>query len=95
MSDSIAPPEPMVLRPEDFNPPLKRNEPTVPGYWTVDEIADELGVTARKIQYDVKGNPRRKVSPNLKAYQVGMAFLVPNSDALEYMWQYRQRKKEF
>jgi hypothetical protein len=94
MSISLSAPEPMVLNPEDFDPPLKRKEPSVPYYWTLDEIATELGVTARKVQYDVKGNPQRNTPPKLKAYQAGMAFLVPESDALEYIWQYRQRKQK-
>ena len=94
MPKSLTTPELMVLHSEDFDPPLKRKKPTVPYYWTVEEIAEELGVTTRKIQYDIKGNPQQKNSPNLKAYRVGLAFLVPNADALEYIWNYRQKKKK-
>lgn len=95
MSNSLTTSELMVLRPENFNPPLKRKEPTVPYYWTVDEIAEELGVTERKVQYDIKGNrPIKKNSPKLKAYKVGISFLVPDAEALEYIWNYRQKKKK-
>lgn len=94
MPNPLATNEPMVRNPSDFDLSLKRKEPTVPYYWTIDEIAAELGVTGRKVQYDVKGNPQRNTPPKLKAYQVGMAFLVPDSDALEYIWQYQQRKKK-
>ncbi len=84
-----------ILRPEDFDPPLKRKEATIPGYWTVEEIAKELGVTTRKIQYDIKGNPQlKKSSPKLRAYRIKLAFLVPDPDALEYIWNYREEKKK-
>ena len=94
MPKSLTTSEPNILRPEDFDPPLKRKEPSVPYYWTVDELAAELGVTDRKVQYDVKGNPQRNTPPRLKACQAGMAFLVPEADALEYIWQYRQRNQK-
>jgi hypothetical protein len=93
MPNSLALPEPMVLRPEDFDPPLKRNEPTVPGYWTLEEIADELGVTSRRVRYDITGYPARKIEPNLKAYKAGALFLVPDVDALAYIQRFRDRKK--
>ena len=94
MPKSLTTLENNILCPEDFDPPLKRKEPSVPYYWTVDEIAEELGVTVRKVQYDVKGNPQRNSPPRLKAYKAGIVFLVPESDALEYIWQYRQRNKK-
>ena len=84
----------MALHPDDFDPPLKRKKPTVPGYWTVDELSKELEVTIRKVQYDVKGQPQHNIPPKLKAYQVGGAFLIPEADGLEYIWQYRQRKRK-
>lgn len=96
MSNSLTTLEHNVLRPEDFDPPLKRKKATIPGYWTVEEIAEELGVTARKIQYDIKGNPQlKKSSPKLKAYRIKLAFLVPDIDALEYIRNYREKKKKF
>ncbi len=95
MPNSLATSEHNILYREDFDPPLKRKEATVPGYWTVDEIAEELGVTTRKIQYDIKGNPQlKKSSPKLKAYRIKLAFLVPDADALEYIWNYREKKKK-
>ena len=94
MISSDIPAKQVTLKPEDFDPPLKRKEASVPGYWTIDEIAAELEVTIRKVQYDVKGNPQRNTPPKLKAYKAGMAFLIPNSDALEYIWKYRQSKKK-
>ena len=38
MSNSLTTLEHNVLRPEDFDPPLKRKKATIPGYWTVEEI---------------------------------------------------------
>ncbi len=94
MPKSLTTSENNILRPEDFDPPLKRKEPSVPYYWTVDELAVELGVTDRKVQYDVNGQPQKNIPPKLKAYKAGMAFLVPEADALKYIWQYRQRKQK-
>ena len=34
------------IKPEDFEPPLKRKEALVPYYWTVEELAEELGISA-------------------------------------------------
>ncbi len=93
MASLFTSPEPVVLKPEDFNPPLKRKEPSVPGYWTIDEIAAELGVTSRRVRYDITGLPSRKIEPNLKAYKVGHLFLVPDEAALDYIQRFRERKK--
>ena len=93
MPNSLAIPEPMVLRPEDFDPPLKRKKPTIPGYWTMEEIAAELGVTSRKVRYDVTGRPEVNLKPSLKAYKIGQSLLVPEADALEYIFKHRTRKK--
>ncbi len=96
MPNSLTTSKPKVLSPFDFDPPLKRKKATAPYYWTVDEIAEELGVTHRKIQYDIKGNPQlKKKEPKLKAYRIGPIFLIPDADALEYIWNYRQKKKKF
>ena len=95
MPKSLTTSENNILRPEDFDPPLKRKEPSVPYYWSVGEIATEVGVTPRRIQYEIKGNPRLKdKSPRLKAYKIGAVLLVPDADALEFIWNYRQRKKK-
>ena len=48
------------------------------------------------VQYDIKGNPQLKQSsPKLRAYRIKLAFLVPDPDALEYIWNYREKKKKF
>ena len=75
---------------KDFDPPLKRREPAVPGYWTLDEIATEIGMTSRKVQYDVLGRPQRGQKPSLKAYKVGSVLLVPEQNALEYIQRFRR-----
>jgi hypothetical protein len=93
MPNPLPTPEPMVLRPSDFDPPLKRKEPTIPGYWTMEEIAAELGVTSRKVRYDVTGRPEVNLKPSLKAYKIGQSLLVPEADALEYIFKHRTRKK--
>ena len=94
MPKSLTTTENNILRPEDFDPPLKRKKPSVPYYWSVDELATEIGMTDRKVQYDIKGQPEKNIPPKLKAYKVGPVFLVPETDALEYIWHYRQRKKK-
>jgi hypothetical protein len=83
----------VTLKPEDFDPPLKRKEPTVPGYWTLEEIAAEIGFGARKVQYDVTGRADINLKPSLKAYKAGLTFLVPDDEALAYIQKYRNRKK--
>jgi hypothetical protein len=93
MPNPLPTPEPMVLRPSDFDPPLKRKEPTIPWYWTIDEIAAELGVTSRRVRYDITGLPSRKIEPNLKAYKAGHLFLVPDDEALHYIQRFQERKK--
>ncbi len=93
MPKSLTTPKPKVLRPEDFGPPLKRKEPKVPGYWTIDELSAELGCSIRKIQYDITGYPQSNTPPKLKAYKVGSVFLVPDMDALAYIKQYRKKSK--
>jgi len=93
MPNSLATKEPMVRNPSDFDPPLKRIEPTVPGYWTLEEIAAEIGTTSRKVQYDALGRPSSGLKPFLKAYKVAKVLLVPDKDALEYIQKYRNRKK--
>jgi hypothetical protein len=83
---------PMIIKPEDFEPPLKRKEPTVPGYWTVEELSEELGVSIRKVQMDIKGNEKPKVQIKLKALKVGPIFLIPDQNAIEYIQQQRKSK---
>jgi AraC-like DNA-binding protein len=90
---TLALPHPMTIKPEDFDPPLKRKEVAVPGYWTVEELAEELGVSTRYVQYLIKGNLKNRIKARLKAYKAGPTFLVADTDALEHLWEIRQSKK--
>jgi transcriptional antiterminator len=83
----------MVLRPSDFNPPLQRKEPSLPGYWTLEEIAAELGISTRRVGYDITGYPEKNIQPSLKAFRVGRILFVTDENALEYIKRYRERKK--
>jgi hypothetical protein len=84
---------PAVLTEKDFDPPLKRSKCIVPGYWTIEEIANELEVTTRRVRYDVTGLPSRNIKPNLDTYQIGRFFLISDENALEYIQRFRNRKK--
>jgi transcriptional antiterminator len=91
---TLALPNPMIIKPEDFEPPLKRKEPTVPGYWTVEEIAQELGVSTRKVLYDITGNVKLRIHPKFKrAYKLGPYYLIHENEALEYLWSQDKSKK--
>ena len=83
--------KPTTLTEKDFNPPLKRKEAQVPGYWTLEEIAVEIGMTSRKVQYDVLGRPEIGLMPFLKAYKVAKVLLVPDWAALEYISKLRKK----
>ena len=93
MPNPLATPEPMVRNPSDFDPPLQRKEANVPSYWTLEELAKEIGVSQRKIRYDITGYPEQNIKPNLKAYKAGRLFLVPDQAALEYIRRHQKRKK--
>ncbi len=81
----------MVLSPDDFNPPLKRTEVAVPYYWTVEELAAELGMSKRYVISLINGDPRKKDPlPQLKAHKVGAILLIPDIEALTYLWKVRQ-----
>ena len=84
---------PMTLKPFDFEPPLKRKEAAVPGYWTVEELAEELGVTVRYVQYLIKGKPKENKPPQINAYKAGFTYLVADIDALEYIKKARYMKR--
>ncbi len=83
----------MVISPDDFNPPLKRTEAAVPGYWTIEELAKELEVSTRYVHYLIKGDPKKGVRKRFKAYNAGNSLLVADQDALPYIWETRQWKK--
>lgn len=77
----------LSLTSSDFDPPLKREKPLIPHYWTVDELANELGVTIRKVQYDITGNTKTL----LFAYRIGKIYLIPEDEALKYLWKLRNK----
>ncbi|PSF30605.1 DNA-binding protein [Aphanothece hegewaldii CCALA 016] len=86
---------PMTIKPEDFEPPLKRKEAAVPSYWTVEELAEELDVSMRKVLYDITGNAKLRVRPKLKIfYKLGANYLIPEVEAIEYLWNQRQARKK-
>ncbi|MGK7957207.1 MAG: DNA-binding protein [Crocosphaera sp.] len=93
MPKSLTTSENNILRPEDFDPPLRRQEPKLPGYWTIEEIATEVNLSTRRVGYDITGYPQKKIEPNLKAFKVGPIFLISDENALDYIKRYRQRKK--
>ncbi|MGK7958425.1 MAG: DNA-binding protein [Crocosphaera sp.] len=93
MPKSLTTSEPNILRPEDFDPPLKRKEPSLPGYWTLEEIATELNISSRRVGYDITGYPKKNIEPNLKAFKVGRILFISDENALEYIKRYRERKK--
>jgi hypothetical protein len=84
--------QPLEIQPDNFNPPLKRKEPAVPGYWTVDELAEELSASIRKVQFDITGHEKLRVKAKLNAIKVGSVFLIPDLDALEYIQTQRKKK---
>ena len=84
----------MVISSDDFDPPLKRTEAAVPGYWTVEELANELGVSIRYVHYLIKGDPKNGIRIRLKAYNAGNSLLISDQDALQHLWNMRQSKKK-
>lgn len=86
-------PTSVSLKPEDFDPPLKRKEAAVPGYWTVKELAAELDISTRYVQYLITGNPKTRLPPQLKAYKADSAYLFADEDALEYIHKTRLRRQ--
>lgn len=90
---TLALPNPMIIKPEDFDPPLKREKAMVPGYWTVDELAEELEASSRKVQFDITGNEKLRVKAKLSAIKVGSVFLIPDVEASKYIEQQRRKKK--
>lgn len=70
---------------QDFDPPLKRKAPTIPGYWTVEELASELDVSGQTVLHDIRGRQDRNVEPCLKAVTYGRYFFVAEEDALPYL----------
>ena len=81
------------IQPDDFDPPLKRKEPAVPGYWTIKELANELGVSTRYINYLITGNPKTRLPPQIKAYKADSSYLIAEQDALTYIQKNRLRNK--
>ena len=82
------------LHPSDFNPPLRRSKPTVPGYWTADEIALEIGTGSQKVRRDITGRSDSNRKPCLTGYQAGNCWLVPEQEALLYILKRRKVSQE-
>lgn len=89
----------MVITPDNFDPPLKRIEAHVPGYWTVEELAEELELSLRTVQYLIKGGYPKKSdslvsapSYHLKTIRIGTALLVSDTEALKFLWERRESK---
>jgi len=82
---------PTAITEKNFNLPLKGQQTAVPGYWTLEEIATEIGMTSRKVRYDILGRPEIGLEPSLKAYKVSKLFLVPDSAAREYISRIRNK----
>ena len=91
MSNSLTSSEHNSVSPKDFDPPLKRKEATIPGYWTIEEIANEIGVTPRRVRYDITGRPETNLKPSLEAYRIGKSLLIAEQNALEYIERQRKR----
>ncbi|WP_242578194.1 DNA-binding protein [Chroococcus sp. FPU101] len=83
-----------MIKPEDFEPQLKREKPLVPGYWTVGELAEELGTSIRKVQVDITGDAKLRVKAKVNAIKVGSVYLVPDSDAIKYIQVQQKRIKK-
>lgn len=83
----------MIIRPEDFEPPLKRKEAAVPGYWTIKELANELEVSTRYVNYLITGNSKTRLPPQIKAYKADSSYLIAEQDALSYIHKTRLRNK--
>ena len=90
---TLAVPLSMAISPDDFDPPLKRTEASVPFYWTVEELANELEVSTRYVHYLIKGDPKKGVRIRLKAYRANNSLLIPDQDALQHLWNVRESKK--
>ncbi|MEB3312506.1 MAG: hypothetical protein VKJ02_19950 [Snowella sp.] len=88
-----AEPKPAILTEQDFDPPLKRQEAAVPGYWTIREFAAELGVSPRYVHYLITGNPKTRLPQQIKAYKADTNYLIADVDALAYIKRCRNRKK--
>jgi predicted DNA-binding transcriptional regulator YafY len=84
----------IAIKAEDFEPPLKRKEALVPYYWTVEELAEELGISVRKVQMDITGYEKLGVQAKLKAIKAKTLFLISDQDAFEYIQQQRKLKEK-
>ncbi|MFM1843450.1 MAG: hypothetical protein RLZZ490_2193 [Cyanobacteriota bacterium] len=83
---------PAAITEKDFSPPLKRRKVAVPGYWTLEEMAAEIGCSIRKIHYDITGRVAGNRPSILKAYKAGPTFLVADHEALPYIQKYKKSK---
>ena len=58
-------------------------------YWTVDELAAELGWNRQKLIYAVKGRPERGKEAYLPAKKVCSVYLIADADAYAFIAKYR------
>lgn len=84
--------KPATLTEKDFDPPLKRQSPAVPGYWTMREFAAELDISLRYANYLITGNPKNRLPPQIKAYKADSNYLIADVDALAYIQRTRSRR---
>ena len=62
---------------------MSPRERLLPGYWTPQEIAEELGKSTKWVVYFIKGRYGRP--PELNAYQVYRLYFVPDADAEAFL----------
>ena len=83
----------MVISLEDFNPPLNRIEAAVPGYWTVEELANELGTSTRKVLYDITVKGKSGIGHKFQKHRkLGPYYLIPDDEAIPYLFQQLKQK---
>lgn len=72
------------------SPQAAKQELTIPGYWTVEELSRVTGRSNRMIRYDICGRPDRNQEPILAGYRLGPFWLIPDSAALPYIQKYSE-----
>lgn len=76
---------------ENSSQVLSRSDATLPGYWTTEELAREIGVGHRTILNDINGRPDRNQPAILRAYQHGKYFYIADRDAVPYIAMRRNK----
>ena len=70
---------------ESASSQASKQELTIPGYWTVEELSQATGRSGRMIRYDICGRPDRNQESILEGYRLGPFWLVPDSAAQPYI----------